>query len=203
MTRKRIPQNRSVRLPERLSQFMAQMNPEESAFLEAAFQAALLEPHEIEVLDLWQRPEIAVTYWILLLTGVNQEEEMQIAHTLLLWQSFFSKHTARVICIQSSERGEFRCCSSTFEVVNCPTLIFSDSPDMLSFVKIEPELLFAISSQKGGLQRFLTKLHSLIENGETITSIETMLLTEKFWSSLKIVYNEVKDLMSFSAKKEL
>lgn len=188
------------RVPEKLASYLAQMEADDRALLEAIFQSALLEAHEIEVLDLWERKELPVTYWILLLTGVNQEEEMALANILLSWQAFFAKRSARLSCIQSSERNEFRCCSSYFDIVNCPALIFSDSPDMESFVKIEPELLFTLASQKGGLQRFLTKLHSLIENGDSLSEIKTKLMTEKFWSALKIAYSEVKSLVSFSAK---
>jgi len=204
MPGKKLLRNPSMtRVPERLTQVLAHMKSDERALVEAIFQNAVLEPQEIEVLDLWVRPEVAVTYWILLLSGVNQEEEIQIAQSLLSWQMFFSKHAARVICIQSSERAEFRCCSSTFDVVNHPTLIFSDSPVMSPFIKVEPELLFTLANQKGGLQRFFTKIHSLIENGESIGSIEGMLVTEKFWRALKLVYDEVKGFISFSVKKDI
>jgi hypothetical protein len=191
------------RIPEKLAAYLSQMEATDRALLEAIFQTALLESHTIEVLDLWEHKELPVTYWVLLLTGVNQEEEMAIANTLLSWQAFFAKHSARVLCVQSSERSEFRCCSSSFEVVNCPSLIFSDSPDMQSFVKFESELLFTLINQKGGFQRFLTKLHSLVENGDSLTDIKAMLLTEKFWSALKLAYTEVKSFVSISAKKEL
>lgn len=203
MPPKRITEGKSSKVPEKLASYLAQMEANDRALLEAIFQTALLEAHEIEVLDLWEHKELPVTYWILLLTGVNQEEEMAIANILLSWQAFFAKHSARMLCIQSSERNEFRCCSSYFDVVNCPALIFSDSPDMQSFVKIEPELLFTLTNQKGGLQRFLTKLHSSVGNGVTLSEIKAMLLTEKFWSALKIAYSEVKSLVSFSANKEL
>jgi hypothetical protein len=200
----KIPESKAlIKIPERLSSYLAQLKSDDRALLEAVFRAALLEPRELDVLDLWEQQELPITYWILLMTGVNQEEEMKVAQTLLSWNTFFSKHSARVLCIQSSERNEFRCCSASFDVVNCPTLLFSDSPEMESFVKVEPELLFALSGQPGGLQRFLTKVHSMVENGESLVGIKNMLLTEKFWSTLKLVYQEVKGFISFSAKKEL
>jgi hypothetical protein len=190
------------RLPERLAAYLSQMESNDRALLEAIFQTALIEAQEeFELLDLWDTRELPMTYWVLLLTGVNQEEEMELANVLLSWKEFFSKNSARVICVQSSERNEFRCCSAAFEVVNCPTLIFSDSPDMRPFIKIESELLFKLASQKGGLQRFLTKIQSIVETGDTLIDIENMLLTEKFWSALKIVYTEVKSFVSI--KKEL
>jgi hypothetical protein len=192
------------RLPERLSQYLAQTDSADRELLEAIFQTALLEAkNEVEVIDLWDESSLPVTFWILLLTGVNQEEEMQIAQALLSWKAFFSKHSARVLCIQSSERNEFRCCTSSFDIVNCPTLIFGDSPDMQSIIKIEPELLLTLVNQKGGIQRFLTKIHSIIENGGTLSDVESMLLSEKFWATLKLVYNEVRNLVSFSIKKDI
>lgn len=185
------------KLPERLSAYLSQMESDDRAFLEALFQTTLIEAQEeFELLDLWDSRELPVTYWVLLLTGVNQEEEMEIANVLLSWKEFFSKNSARVICVQSSERNAFRCCSAAFEVVNCPTLIFSDSPDMWPFIKIESELLFKLASQKGGLQRFLTKIQSIVENGGTLIDVENMLLTDKFWSALKIVHTEVKSFVS-------
>ncbi|HWS90201.1 MAG TPA: hypothetical protein VN282_24745 [Pyrinomonadaceae bacterium] len=190
-------------LPRKLRDYLQQLEDDERALLELMIQRALHEPRELEVIDLWENQDIAVTFWILLITGVNQEEEMELAKTLLSWRAFFPKRAARALCVQSSERSEFRCCSSTFGVVNCPVLIFSDSPDMQSFVKVEPELLFKLAGQKGDLQRFLTKIHALIENGDSLSGVQSMLLTEKFWAALKIVYGEVKGFISFSAKKEL
>lgn len=166
--------------------------------LEELFKPALQEAHTINVDDLWEEPELPVTYWIFLLSGVNQQEEKDIANELLFWKEFLAKHSARVICIQSSDRKEFRCCSSIFGVVNCPTLIFSDNPDMNGFIKMDSQLLFKLGVQKGGLQRFFTKIHSLIENGHSISKVQVMLDNEKFWSSLKLIYKEAKTLISFS-----
>ena len=52
-----------------------------------------------------------------------------------------------------------------------------------------------------GLQRFLTEIHSSIENGNTLRNIENQLRTERFWSGMKIVYVEVKDLISINIGK--
>ena len=151
--------------------------------LEELFKAALQQARSIDVDDLWKEPELPVTYWIFLLSGINQQEEKEIAIELLFWNAFLAKHSARVMCIQSSDRKEFRSCSSNFEVVNCPTLIVSDNPDMNGFIKIDSQLLFELREQKGGLQRFFTKIHSLFENGHSISKIQVMLDNEKFWSA--------------------
>jgi hypothetical protein len=59
------------RIPEKLAAYLAQKEATDRALLEAIFQAAILESHTVEVLDLWEHKELPVTYWVLLLTGVN------------------------------------------------------------------------------------------------------------------------------------
>lgn len=196
---KKLPDNKSlIKVPENLSRYLEHMEADARAALEELFQSALQETRNLEVYDLWDEPELAVTYWVLLLSGINREEEKEIANELLFWKTFLAKHSARLLCVQSSDRREFRCCSSSFGVVSCPTLIFSDNPDMDGFVKIDPQLLFKLAEQKGGLQRFFTRIHSLVENGQSIVGVQILLNSEKFWSGLKLMYKEVKSLVSFS-----
>jgi hypothetical protein len=159
-------------------------------------RTVLIETRTFDVIDLWEPREVALTYWVLMLTGVNQLHEMQIAKDLLAWQAFFSKDSARVLCVQSSERESFRCCSSRFTVHDCPTLVMSDSPEMKNNLKIEADLLKLLSSEPGELQRFLTRLQSLVENGRTIADLKEIMSAEAFWRGLKVVFKEVKGLVS-------
>lgn len=182
-----------------LQQLLARFENEERPDIERLFQAALAASRkEVTVDSLWEQPELAATYWILLLSGVNQDEEVAIAETLLLWKAFFSKDFARVLCIQSSEHSSFRFCSGYFGVTHCPTLIISDHPEMMSFLKIGPDLLYRLSSDKGGLQQFFTRIHSAIENGITLSDLDAQLRTERFWRGLKLVYKEAKSLISLN-----
>jgi hypothetical protein len=158
--------------------------------------AILLELSTLEIVDLWEPREAALTYWILLLSGANQTDEMKLASDLLTWQAFFAKDSARILCVQSSEREAFRCCSSTFDVHDCPTLIMSDSPDMNSYLRVEPDLLRRLTSSPGELQRFLTRLHALAENGRSLRQLSDLMAADAFWRGLKIVYNEVKGMVS-------
>ena len=161
-------------------------------------RTVLIETRTFDVIDLWEPREVALTYWVLMLTGVNQAHEMQIAKDLLAWQAFFSKDSARVLCVQSSERESFRCCSSTFTVHDCPTLVMSDSPEMHSHLKIEADLLKLLSAEPGELQRFLTRLQALVENGRTIADLKEIMAVETFWRGLKVVFKEVKGLVSIT-----
>jgi hypothetical protein len=156
----------------------------------------LAEVRALDVADLWTPREAALTYWILLLTGVNQPDEMNIARDLLSWQAFFSKDSARVLCVQSSEREAFRCCSAAFGAHHCPALIMSDTPDMHSYLKIEADLLKTLITQPGELQRFLARLHTMIENGHSLSDLKDQMTAEAFWRGLKVVYKEVKGFIS-------
>lgn len=163
-----------------------------------AIQDALKTARPAEVVNLWDRQEAAITYWILLLTGVNQDDEMRIARDLLTWQAFFAKDSARVLCVQSSERDAFRCCTKTFSVHNFPTLFLSDSPEMSSHIQIAPDLLLSLSERQGGLQQFFAKTHSVVETGKTLSEIQKAMYAETFWRGIGVVYGEIKDLLSIS-----
>jgi hypothetical protein len=169
---------------------------EQDIELIALLRSVLEEVRALDVVDLWVPREAALTYWVLLLTGVNQPDEMHVAKDLLSWQAFFSKDSARVLCVQSSERDAFRCCSAAFGVHDCPALIMGDAPDMHSYLKIEADLLKALIAQPGELQRFLARLHALVENGHSLKDLRDLMTAEAFWRGLKVVYREVKGLIS-------
>jgi len=131
-----------------------------------------------------------------MLSGVNQADEVLIAKVLLTWQAFFAKDSARVLCVQSSERDSFRCCSSRFEVHDCPTLVMGYSPHMKSYLKIEPNLLRALRVRSGEVQRFLARIHALAENGRSLEYLQQLMAADAFWQGLKVVYKEIKGLIS-------
>src|SRR5947209_948132 len=138
-------------LPPEYRSLLNQFEKAEREKIEAVFKKALLVARDFNISDLWEQPELAVTYWILLLSGVNQEEEMEIAQTLLIWKAFIAKDSALVLCVPHSDREQFRCCSAGFGAVKTPTLILSDSRDMYNYIKIDPQLLFTLAGKKGGL----------------------------------------------------
>ncbi len=181
-------------LSRRLADQLSRFTEEEQLALQAAFREAVQEAKELEILDLWGRRPAVVSYWVLLLSGVNQTDEMRIAQDLLTWQAFFAKQSAQVYCVQSSERTEFRLCSSSFDTTDCPVLVFSDEPNMKRHIRVDAQLLFALLSAEGAFQRFLTRLHASIENGRSLEELDKQLASEKFWKLLRVAYNEVKGL---------
>jgi hypothetical protein len=181
---------------EKLAAILDSRSVDDRLMIETLVRRALQEPQRIQTSDLWDRQEMSASYWLLVITGVHQEEEMKIARELLFWKAFVSRDSASVRCIQSSDRGEYRFCSSRFQTVNCPTLIFSDSPEMLEYLKIDSTLLFMLADQKNGIERFVNKIHSMIENGANLGDIQSGLHEERFWKNLKLVYSELKNVIS-------
>lgn len=158
------------------------------------------EARSVEVEDAWDQDQIASSYWILYLSGVDQEDEVALAKELLLWSAVFAKNSARVACIQSSERALFKFGTQYFGLKSWPTLVFSDRPDMADFLAIDGHLLTSLSEKRGGIRRLLTELHARVECGRSISDISTAIGTEKFWQNLKIVYGEAKSFVSVTIK---
>jgi hypothetical protein len=160
--------------------------------MEALFQRVISDALKLDISDLWEQRELAMSYWLLLMTGVNQEEEIRIANALLLWKALLAKDGALVRCIQTSDRREFACCQSRFGPIDCPTLVISDSSNVESFVSVGPELLYELASSAGCLQRFLSRIHHSIETGASLRDVEAAIRGRTLWASLKLDFDTVK-----------
>jgi len=179
---------------------LARLDAEKQAILREVVEQIVHDVRRIDVTDLWEQDQLANTYWILFMSGVDQEDEGLLARELLFWSTVFTKHSARVACIQSSDRNLFKYCTSYFNVKRWPTLIFSDRPNMVPFLSIDGQLLTYLSERRGGIRRLLTELHALVESGSSIQDIGQTIATEQFWKHLKLVYREAKTLVSVSIK---
>lgn len=163
------------------------------SLLELATRAA----REVTVSDLWEQPELAMTYWILLMSGTDQEEQAEIAKALLFWKFFNAKDSAMVLCLTLSD-GAYKMCADQFKAVKTPTLVMSDTRGMYNYIKIDPNLLFELVKTKGSFQRFITELHLTIQLGDTIQAIKSQLRKERVWAGVKILYSEAKSITSIS-----
>jgi hypothetical protein len=166
------------------------------AQFEALFEQAMAEAEQLEIADLWEQRDRGITYWVLLMTGMNQDEEMGIANSLLSWKAFLAKDAAWVRCIQTSDKREFACCQSRFGPITCPTLAVGYSPNLDSFITIGPELLFKIASAPGCVHRFLTKLHHLVETSPNLRDIEGAIKTPPLWNAIHFHFDAVKELVA-------
>jgi hypothetical protein len=165
-------------------------------------QAALAEPPEFEISQFWEQKDPPATYWILLISAIDQQSEMEIATTLLVWEAFFAKESVQVLCIQSSERQFFQYCSTHFSTIICPALVVSDSPEMAHFIKVESQLLYKLTDDKSQLRRFLARIHAMAEDNSTLTDINMQLETEHFWSEFDLVRSEIEGFISFGTMND-
>jgi hypothetical protein len=150
----------------------------------------------ITISTVWHSESEVMSHWLLLIDGVNHKEEEELAKTLLFWREFYAGPLSRARCVQSSERDAFAYCSKLFSVTSPPVLLVSDHPQFGRWLKFDGQLLSHLMAGEGGLQKFLTRVHTEILHGRSLTDINNDLLTEKFWRGVKIVYKEVKGLIS-------
>jgi hypothetical protein len=128
----------------------------------------------IDIEQVWSRHRLALTYWALLVSGINDKTELEIAKTVLVWQAFVAGHLARLLCLPSAPYGDFIAVRSAFEVDKQPTLILSNSVSMEKYVII-PEKVLRELHKNNKLQEFLDGAHNNIRSGKSLDSIQEIL----------------------------
>ena len=190
-------------LPRDIKKILDETKDSHRKHLERLLIQSLSLPPTPKIQALWDQPELATSYWLFLMTGINQSDEEEIAKELLFWKAMIAKDYSRVSCVQSSERDAFRYCTSIFNIERYPVLILGVSPTMKEIITIDGDLLRELGKKPGRLQRFLTQIHYNIEDGKSLKEISKELDKEKFWKGLKMVYGEAKSFFSFSVKADV
>ena len=147
---------------------------------------------------LWDSTEKPSSHWILVMSSVDQQEELAAASELLRWREFTAKEASRVACVPSSKRSLFRQLASSFEITSFPTLVLSNSRDMSPALVLRPKLLRSLLQRSGNLRRLLTELHTQIELGADLASIAKRLDREEVIQRLAKFYAEAKSIVSVS-----
>jgi hypothetical protein len=123
---------------------------------------------------------------------------MDIAKHLLVWKAFVVGDSAKLLCISVSKKDFFNVCSAQFEINHPPALIIGNSAEMEDYIKIDSQVLDALTkNDNGDFQRFVTEIHNCLQNGQTLNQVKAKLLTERFWENFKIVYKEIRSIISF------
>ncbi len=156
----------------------------------------LLKKPQLE--DIWFNHEASISYWLLIINGVDNKIETKMANEILFWKEFHAGGDANVRCVQSSDRELYKLCASSFSVVSPPSLIFSTDARFEQAIKVDSQLLHELIKENNSLRSFVGKVHSLIYNGHSIEDIRKQLLKESFWKGVKIVYQEMKSLISIT-----
>ncbi len=194
-----MSQLRKKKLPSNIQARLDNVEVFDRATVDSLLQQAIQATSDVTLSDLWEQPELAMTYWILLMSGTNQDEETDIAKALLCWKAFNAKDSALVLCLTLSDHS-YQLCATQFKAVKTPSLIVSDSRDMYNYLKIDPDLLFNLMSVKGSFQRFITELHLTIRTGNTVQDIKSQLRKDRAWAGVKVLYTEAKSLISINIK---
>jgi len=68
---------------------------------------------------------------------------------------------------------------------------------MDEYVKIVPGLLFFLAKQPSELRRFLTRVHTMVERGDTWARIKRAVLVEEGRRGISVVQGAVKSVLPF------
>lgn len=153
--------------------------------------------------DIWYRNENAVSYWLLLINGIDSPREAKIANELLFWREFLVGDDAQLRCLQISDRIMSKFCIKHFNMSTPPVLIFSRDPFFSNYIKLDSELLFELIKEENALRNFVNKIHSELFQGQSLSEINKSFGVDKFWKGLKLVYKEVKSFVSISIDADI
>lgn len=188
----RFPSEQSGGINHELQLLLESLEKDKRAQIEALFETAVNATRRKKVSDLWEQPELASSFWVLLISGVNHEREMKIAQALLTWKAFFVKDSANVLCLQSSEREAFRCCTHHTKVRGCPTLVVSDSPELNEYIRFDPQFLVSIADDTDAMHRLFTHIHNTLEMATSVSGLLTELKGDRIWQDLQVQASEIK-----------
>lgn len=178
-----------------LKELLGRLSEAEAELLNSIVNHLRRERDNPDIRDVWFPSEDAQSFWILFLNGVDDSEEAALSKSLLFWREFYGGPISNVRCIPSSDRELFRFGSRFFNFSSAPILILSNDPLFEQYLQINAEALAELC-KRNAFQRFLTRLHTLIVRGETLSDINRRLRTEGFWRTVQIVYAEIKDFVT-------
>ncbi len=148
--------------------------------------------------DIWFNDMQPYSYWVLLISGLNDSKEKELAHTILTWSELKGKNQAMVRCIQSSDQDRFDFCNSYFENSNYPVLFISNEFDFKTTIKIKSQTLMKLHSKENEFERFLVKIHSLLRAKQDVKEVQKNLDKASFWEMFKVGFKEAKSLFSIT-----
>lgn len=152
--------------------------------------------------ELWA-PDDVKSYWVLLISGTNRPEQMQIARELLTWSALFTRGSSRVLCIQHSDTKAFNTCSEHFGTKEYPALYLATSPEMGTRIEVPKPALQKLQSTDGALHDFLTETHTALVQRESLAEISSRLKKDKALSVLGVLYRELRSIASLKASADI
>lgn len=179
---------------------LARLRDEEQRLLTETIAELVRRAREVDVIDVWNTSSLVSSYWVLLMSGPDQEDEIKLATDLLRWHHFSARAFSQVVCLSPAETRLFTLLTSRFAVSKLPTLLLSIEPAMERVVRVEPALLHELSEARGGFRKVLSEIQVIVNNSEGLEAVAAHLQREEFLRQFKRAYKELKSLVSISMK---
>lgn len=152
--------------------------------------------------DIWYSNENAISYWLLVINGIDNSTEAKIAKDLLFWRECFVGDDAQVRCIHSPDKEINKFCTKYFKIDSAPTLIFSRDKNFTDTIKIGSGLIAELAKGENSFRDFVSEIHREVIMGKSINQINKNLKSDKFWNKMKLVYGEVKSFVTVNIKSD-
>ncbi len=133
-----------------------------------------------KISDLW---ELAcntkkISYWILLEGGGNTEN--QFVAEVAMWEKRCGRFQS-VVYVTNPMDNYYKILRNKFSIEEFPALVFSNSSSMKEYGVLKSSGIRKLGEIEQGLFKTMTKIHILLEQRESIKSVERMLQGKEFW----------------------
>lgn len=149
--------------------------------------------------NIWIDDDSIISYWIVLINGINNNDEIELVKKILFWKEFFSETTAKIRCLQSSNHKLFNLCLKEFKIDSSPAIICSNTPGFEDRIIVDTTMLNKIIKEEYGIQTLLNKIHHKLVLGNEVITIQNEIGSLKFWR----VFERVSELKEMISKDEI
>lgn len=171
-------------------------------FVKSVIHKTIREKYSTNSLEtIWYDESNAASFWILLVNGINNVQEVAVIKQLLYWKEFFARTFAKVRCIQSYDQYEFSLVVRKFKIKACPCIIFSDGIDFESYAIVKTEMIQKIADKKEGIVDLCNQIHQAILSGNDIKTIAASMSQKQILNAVnqKETFKQVLSQSNFEA----
>ena len=141
-----------------IQKLLSNLDDDTQTALQEYIRQSVQELTNPKIEDIWFNHDSSISYWLLMINGVDNKDEAKMASELLFWKEFQAGDDANIRCIQSSDRRINKFCVEHFNVLNPPVLLFSTEPTFKNTIKIDSGLLTELIKDNNKLRKFVSKV---------------------------------------------
>ena len=149
--------------------------------------------------NIWIDDDSIISYWIILINGINNTAEIELVKKILFWKEFFSDTTAKIRCLQSSNHKLFNLCLKEFNIESSPAIICSNTSNFEDKIIVDTSMLIKTQKEEYGIQTLLNKIHHKLVLGDEVLKIQKEIASIKFWR----IFERVSELKEMISKDEI